>query len=190
MFVLIGNHEQFVLEDEYDNWYLNEKRNAVLDARMGPKEWVRNHLRFMATIDLDELERSRLVFEAYKESVQLLFLTQAAAQQKALSIDHGLTDESISHLLSKGWSPYNHAGKIAGQHSAKGKSFPGALASIVIGETLFHHAEPNQKISNLVSEMAWEKQFGWINYVHGGFNLQASPHSHLLWSRGLGRCHP
>ena len=56
--------------------------------------------------------------------------------------------------------------------------------SIVIGETLFHHAEPNQKISNLVSEMAWEKQFGWINYVHGGFNLQASPHSHLLWSRG------
>ena len=184
VFVLIGNHEQFVLEDEYDNWYLNEKRNAVLDARMGPKEWVRNHLRFMATIDLDELERSRLVFEAYKESVQLLFLTQAAAQQKALSIDHGLTDESISHLLSKGWSPYNHAGKIAGQHSAKGKSFPGALASIVIGETLFHHAEPNQKISNLVSEMAWEKQFGWINYVHGGFNLQASPHSHLLWSRG------
>ena len=47
VFVLIGNHEQFVLEDEYDNWYLNEKRNAVLDARMGPKEWVRNHLRFM-----------------------------------------------------------------------------------------------------------------------------------------------
>ena len=75
-------------------------------------------------------------------------------------------------------------GKIAGQHSAKGKSFPGALASIVIGETLFHHAEPNQKISNLVSEMAWEKQFGWVNYVHGGYNLQASPHSHLLWSRG------
>ena len=184
VFVLIGNHEQFVLEDEYDNWYLNEKRNAVLDARMGPKEWVRNHLRFMATIDLDDLERSRLVFEAYKESVQLLFLTQAAAQQKALSIDHGLTDESVSHLLSKGWSPYNHVGKIAGQHSAKGKSFPGALASIVIGETLFHHAEPNQKISNLVSEMAWEKQFGWVNYVHGGYNLQASPHSHLLWSRG------
>ena len=184
VFVLIGNHEQFVLEDEYDNWYLNEKRNAVVDARMGPKEWNRNHLRFMATIDLDELERSRLVFESYKESVQLLFLTQAAAQQKALSIDHGLSGGSISLLLAKGWSPYNHVGKIAGQHSTKGKSFPGALASIVIGETLFHHAEPNQKISNLVSEMAWEKQFGWVNYVHGGYNLQASPHSHLLWSRG------
>ncbi|MDA8638772.1 metallophosphoesterase [Candidatus Poseidonia alphae] len=184
VFVLIGNHEQFVLEDEYDNWYLNEKRNAVIDARMGLKEWNRNHLRFMATIDLDELERSRLVFESYKESVQLLFLTQAAAQQKALSVDHGLSVESISSLLAKGWSPYNHVGKIAGQHSTKGKSFPGALASIVIGETLFHHAEPNQKISNLVSEMAWEKQFGWVNYVHGGYNLQASPHSHLLWSRG------
>lgn len=184
VFVLIGNHEQFVLEDEYDNWYLNEKRNAVLDARMGPKEWVRNHLRFMATIDLDELERSRLVFEAYKESVQLLFLTQAAAQQKALSINHGLTDESVSDLLVKGWAPYNHVKKIAVKHAVKGKPFPGALASVVIGETLFHHAEPNQKISNLVSEMAWEKQFGWVNYLHGGYNLQASPHSHLLWSRG------
>ena len=184
VFVLIGNHEQFVLEDEYDNWYLNENRNAVVDARMGPNEWTRNHLRFMATIDMDELERSRLVFEAYKESVQLLFLTQAAAQQRALSVEHGLSEESVSCLLSKGWSPYNHVGKIAGQHSVKGKPFPGALASIVIGETLFHHAEPNQKISNLVSEMAWEKQFGWVNYVHGGYNLQASPHSHLLWSRG------
>ena len=184
VFVLVGNHEQFVLEDEYDNWYLNEKRNAILDARMGPKDWVRNHLRFMATIDLDELERSRLVFEAYKESVQLLFLTQAAAQQQALGIDHGLTDEAIAHLLSKGWSPYNCVTKIAGQHAGRGKPFPGALASIVIGETLFHHAEPNQKISNLVSEMAWERQYGWVNYTHGGYNLQSSPHSHLLWSRG------
>ena len=184
VFVLVGNHEQFVLEDEYDNWYLNEKRNAVIDARMGPKEWVRNHLRFMATIDMDELERSRLVFESYKECVQLLYLTQGAAQQRALSVNHGLSDESVAHLLSKGWSPYNHVGKIATRHSVKGKPFPGALVSIVIGETLFHHAEPNQKISKLVSEMAWEKQFGWVNYIHGGYNLQASPHSHLLWSRG------
>ena len=54
----------------------------------------------------------------------------------------------------------------------------------MLGETLFHHAEPSQKISKLVSEMNWNKSFGWLNYVHGGNNLQASPHSHLLWSRG------
>ena len=48
----------------------------------------------------------------------------------------------------------------------------------------FCPGSPNQKISNLVSEMNWEKMFGWANYVHGGYNLQASPHSYLLWSRG------
>ena len=184
VFVLVGNHEQFALEDEYDNWYLNEKRNAVTDGRMGPREWARNHLRFMPTLDLDDIERSRHVFESYKESVQLLYLTQAAAQQKALSINHGLDEETISVLLSEGWNPYNHVSRISSKYCKKGTQFPGALVSIVIGETLFHHAEPNQKISNLVSEMNWEKMFGWANYVHGGYNLQASPHSYLLWSRG------
>jgi hypothetical protein len=184
VFVLVGNHEQFALEDEYDNWYLNEKRNAVIDGRMGPREWARNHLRFMPNLDLDDIERSRLVFESYKESVQLLYLTQAAAQQEALSIDHGLDEETISTLLSDGWNPYNQISRISSKYCEKGTQFPGALVSIVIGETLFHHAEPNQKISNLVSEMNWEKMFGWANYVHGGYNLQASPHSYLLWSRG------
>ena len=34
--VLVGNHEQFVLEDEYDNWYLNEE-NAITDGRIDYK---------------------------------------------------------------------------------------------------------------------------------------------------------
>ena len=34
VFVLVGNPEQFVLEDEYDNWYLNERRNAITDGRI------------------------------------------------------------------------------------------------------------------------------------------------------------
>ena len=184
VFVLLGNHEQFVIEDEYDNWYLNENRNAVVDGRKTPAEWSRHHLRFMPTMDVDDLERSRLVFEAYKESVQLLFLTQAAAQQKALNIAHGLSEDSIGRILSSGWSPYNDISKVARVYSKKGRSFPGGLVSIVIGETLFHHAEPNQKISVIPGEMSWEEGFGWLNYVHGGYNLQASPHSHLLWSRG------
>ena len=148
VFVLLGNHEQFVIEDEYDNWYLNENRNAVVDGRKTPAEWSRHHLRFMPTMDVDDLERSRLVFEAYKESVQLLFLTQAAAQQKALNIAHGLSEDSIGRILSSGWSPYNDVSKVARVYSKKGRSFPGGLVSIVIGETLFHHAEPNQNLGN------------------------------------------
>ena len=184
VFVLVGNHEQFVLEDEYDNWYLNERRNAITDGRMDYKGWSKNHLRFMETIDLEHEEMSRLVFESYKESVQLLYLTQAAVQQKCLEIDHGLRQIDIEKLLSSGWAPYTEAGKISNRFQAKGNEFPGALSALVLGETLFHHAEPSQKISKLVSEMNWNKSFGWLNYVHGGNNLQASPHSHLLWSRG------
>ena len=184
VFVLVGNHEQFVLEDEYDNWYLNERRNAITDGRIDYKGWNKSHLRFMETIDLDHEEMSRLVFESYKESVQLLYLTQAAVQQTCLDIDHGLQQVEIEKLLSSGWVPYTEAGKISNRFQTKGNHFPGALSALVLGETLFHHAEPSQKISKLVSEMNWNKSFGWLNYVHGGNNLQASPHSHLLWSRG------
>jgi len=184
VFVLVGNHEQFVLEDEYDNWYLNERRNAITDGRIDYKGWSKSHLRFMETIDLDHEEMSRLVFESYKESVQLLYLTQAAVQQECLDIDHGLHQNEIEKLLSSGWAPYTEVGKISNRFETKGNYFPGALSALVLGETLFHHAEPSQKISKLVSEMNWNKSFGWLNYVHGGNNLQASPHSHLLWSRG------
>ena len=184
VFILMGNHEQFLLENEYDNWYLNEKRNAVTDAREKMKKWSTKHLRFLGTIEHDHETRAKHIFRAYKESVELLFLTQAAVQQLNLEIPHGLNESEIKAILSSGWSPYTKVQEISKRFKKRGESFPGALTSLVIGENIFHHAEPNQKMGTLASEMNWQKEFGWLNYVHGGNKLQDSPHSYLLWSRG------
>ena len=184
VFILMGNHEQFLLENEYDNWYLNEKRNAVIDAREKMKKWSAKHLRFLGTIEHDHETRAKHIFRAYKESVELLFLTQAAVQQQNLDIPHGLIESEIKAILSSGWAPYTKVQEISKRFKKRDESFPGALTSLVIGENIFHHAEPNQKMGTLASEMNWQKEFGWLNYVHGGNNLQNSPHSYLLWSRG------
>ena len=184
VFVLLGNHEQFLLENEYENWHLNEVRNAVIDGRHGPKKWSKKHLRFLATLEQDEISRSKSIFKAYKDSAELLYLTQAATQQVGLGFNHNLEDSDIDLILGNGWIPYESVQNISKKYSKSGVAFPGALTSLVIGETLFHHAEPTQQMSSLVSEINWEKQLGWLNYIHGGHNLQNSPHSYLLWSRG------
>jgi hypothetical protein len=184
VFVLLGNHEQFLLENEYDNWHLNEVRNAVLDGRHGPKKWSKKHLRFLGTMEQDEVARSKSIFKAYKDSAELLYLTQAATQQAGLGFNHNLEDSDIALILGDGWIPYESVQSISKKYSKSGVFFPGALTSLVIGETLFHHAEPTHQMASLASEMNWEKQLGWLNYIHGGNNLQNSPHSYLLWSRG------
>ena len=184
VFVLLGNHEQFLLENEYDNWHLNEVRNAVIDGRHGPKKWSKKHLRFLGTLEQDEVARSKSIFKAYKDSAELLYLTQAATQQAGLGFNHNLEDSDIALLLGNGWIPYESVQSISKKYSKSGVFFPGALTSLVIGETLFHHAEPTHQMSSLASEMNWEKQLGWLSYIHGGNNLQNSPHSYLLWSRG------
>ena len=168
---LLGNHEQFLLENEYDNWHLNEVRNAVIDGRHGPEKWSKKHLRFLATVEQDEVSRSKSIFKAYKDSAELLYLTQAATQQVGLGFNHDLEDSDIDLILGKGWIPYESVQNISKKYSKSGMTFPGALTSLVIGETLFHHAEPTQQMSSLVSEMNWEKQLGWLNYIQGGYNL-------------------
>ena len=184
VFTLVGNHEQFMLEGDFESWQMNEIRNAVTDHRDKAPDWEGRHLRFLATEDVVTTERTNLVFQAYRQSTQVLFLTQAAAQQRALGIDHGLTETEIDALLSPDWEPYQCASSISSRFEEAGSTFPGATVALVFGDTLFHHAEPNHKRTRLPEQMNWNDDFGWINYISGGGDIQKTPHSRLLWSRG------
>ena len=168
VFTLVGNHEQFMLEGDYDSWYMNEIRNAVTDSRDTPSEWRGRHLRFMGTVDLESEQRARIVFESYRESTLLLFLTQGAVQQKMLGVDHGLTEEEIDKLLSAGWSSYQAASEIGQRFCTEGVDFPGAFIALVFGDSLFHHGEPDYRKIRLSEMMQWTDDFGWLNYIHGG----------------------
>ena len=184
VFTLIGNHEQFMLEGDFVSWQLNEARNGVTNHRDLPPDWEGKHLRFLATEDVNEEQRCKLVFDSYRESIQVMFLTQAAVQQRVLGIEHGLEESDIDALLTPGWGPYQCAPSIALKFEEEGLHFPGAIVALVMGDTLFHHAEPNHKKTSLHKEMNWGDSFSWINYIYGGGDIKKTPHAPLLWSRG------
>ena len=45
VFVLVGNHEQFMLENDFSNWAHNEVRSAY-NEHVKPKKGARAHFRF------------------------------------------------------------------------------------------------------------------------------------------------
>jgi hypothetical protein len=182
--VLVGNHEQFMLEEEFQNWHMNEARNAVADHRDGPEEWVGRHLRFLSTMETDTTDRTLAVFRAYTQSTRLLYLTQAAVHRTCLGIENGLTDEESKALLAHGWGPYRAVDRIWERLSSE-ESIPGAMVALTIGDTLFHHAEPDRKaLSTLHGNLLQGPGFEYVDYLNGNGDLSASAHSPLLWARG------
>ncbi len=184
VFVLVGNHEQFMLENSEKNWYLNEARNALTDPAEFPQVAAGKHTRFFPNIScpLPEDRAHQVIFPCYRLSTYTLFLTQAAAQQKSGFVERGMSKELIEGLLSEGWGPYKTAKTEMDSTSAVGTAIPGALTAIVIGENLFHHAEPGPHLNELPEMVKWTNWFGWVDYVAGG-SIQESPHSPFLWTR-------
>ncbi len=193
VFVLVGNHEQFMIEGSADNWLMNEERNAVksLDDVRKPSEDSGVHHRLLPVQPFDSHHQRGLeaVFPCYRNSVYTLFLTQAAAQQASGLIDRGVDDELVESMLSPGWKPYEFATRfcesVDSEKTPTGTSIPGALVAIVVGENLLHHAEPGEHLDDLPGEMAGPKSdwLGWVDYSYGGGSIQGSRHSNLLWTR-------
>ena len=196
VFVMVGNHEQFMLENDYNNWYFNEARNAFTEKDSSPLPNTRNHFRFLPMWDgKTNTERAEATFERYVHSTWTLFLTQGAVMQKLGWIDDKLDLEA---MLGGGWTGYETSRELKKQWESDGeqKQIPGALTALVIGDTLFHHAEPaahraddgqgleiplpgtmktvNSKSNNILLRM----------YTTGGGALKQSPDAPLLWSRG------
>ena len=189
VFVLVGNHEQFMLENSIDNWLLNEERNAIKDFADLENGTVGKHTRFLPEggIYADYVEKAReVIFPCYKNSVFTLYLTQAAAQQEANFLNRGMSEDLVKSLLSPGWGPYERVEDEIENLMIKGEHIPGALVALVIGENLFHHAEPGEYLIELTNSMNWieSHNIGWLDYIHGGGSIKGTEHSQLLWERG------
>lgn len=187
VFAIVGNHEQFMLENAVENWYLNESRNAISDPSEFPENSSRKHTRFIPDISaLTPKERAiQDIFPCYRLSTFTLFLTQAAAQQKSGFINRNMEEKLVEDLLSDGWGAYSATlSYIATLHENPVESIPGAMVALVIGENLFHHAEPGSHLNGLPDMLTSnDSGFGWFDYEVGG-SIQNSPHSEFLWSRG------
>ena len=195
LFVLVGNPEQFMLEDDFDNWYFNESRSAWTDGEISPKRGAKNHFRFLPKWDLKSIEeRARETFDRYINATQTLFLTQGAVMQKLGWLNDFTHD--LSPMLGLGWSGYINATDIIKKlNDSKESIIPGALTALVIGDTLFHHAEPSAHRSegtqglktplfHIMTKPLGPNNISFKNYVSGNGALKASPDAPLLWSRG------
>ena len=196
VFVMVGNHEQFMLENDYKNWYFNEARNAFTDREVNPPRDTTNHFRFLPRWDgKTETDRANATFERYVNSTWTLFLTQGAVLEKLGWIQ---TEINLSPMLEEGWAGYTESQKILDKYGETllQKEIPGALTALVIGDTLFHHAEPaahspkdGQGLNIPLSKSMTQANSEYNNillkmYSSGKGSLKNSPDAPLLWARG------
>ena len=194
VFVLVGNHEQFMLEEDYDNWYFNEARNAFVDKEGRPNQNTRNHFRFLPDWTHTATERANAVFDRYINSTWTLFLTQGAIMEKLGWIKPEI---ELKPMLGERWSGYEHAAKLKDEFGKTwSKVIPGALTALVIADTLFHHAEPSAHRTEdgqgldiplhktMTAVESKSDNILFRQYTHGEGSIKGSPDAPLLWSRG------
>jgi len=194
VFVLVGNHEQFMLENDFSNWAHNEIRSAYTD-HIAPKKNERAHFRFYSPgYDTDEMMEE--VFYRYKSSVWTLFLTQGAVLKELGWLEKHLANTwDFSGMLDTGWSPYEHADTLR-KKVKKGDSIPGAISALTMNDILFHHAEPAAhqadrdghllELHRTISSQPHPalNEFKLQMYRYGGESLHGSDDQRLLWARG------
>lgn len=194
VFVLVGNHEQFMLENDFSNWAHNEVRSAYTD-HVQPKKGARAHFRFYNQgIDMDEMMEE--VFNRYKSSVWTLFLTQGAVLKEFGWLEENLAETwDFKGMLNTGWSPYERADTLR-KNVKKGDSIPGAISALTMNDILFHHAEPaahqadrDGHLLELHKTISTQRhlalnEFKMQMYRYGGDSLHESEDQRLLWARG------
>jgi hypothetical protein len=188
VFILMGNHEQFLLENEFSTWLNNE-----IKFNYSPeKQEMGFHTRFDMETNgwgiLDEEIIKKEIFENYQRSCMLLYLTQYCV--------HGLLFPEILlryppidplKIIGERVAVYNYAKSF----SLESTSFPGAIVFFGIGHTVFMHAEPNSFQQVKVFELKencikLQNSFGnfILSYYRGGKSkLFDSPDYYLLWQR-------
>jgi len=185
VFVLVGNHEQFMLEDDVSNWVMNDRRNAIQSHEDLIDSNSSKHTRHLPNLDLqDTHERACLaIFGCYRLCVFTLYLTQGAAQQKSGFINRRMDKDLVDGLLSPDWSPYLVTKSYLDDVRDVGVEVPGALVAMVIGENLFHHAEPGEHLNELPSRINWKRNrdWGWLDYTRSEEGITKP--THLLWHR-------
>ena len=203
VFVLVGNHEEFLLCDQYGGWSRNETK----------WDWDREkggNTRTRFTEDgLTKHDILGSMYKKYQQSASMLYLTQYFAK---MAVSHNptnllpwlkpkeITDYSKA-ILGGGWDGYKAAQKLHEQILKQGKNgqitYPGAIAAFGLGDTWFMHGEPNglkAYLSDLNSkqkeQLTTPVRIGGRNVLIMSMGLKedgdrySSPNSELFWARG------
>lgn len=179
VFVLVGNHEQFFLEKDKMVWLHNEKRwEYSKDRGLESQGFQTRTYR----------ENSDEVYFLYSCSTSLLYLTQGAIMEFAKN-----GGEVEDWILEGGFEDATSAYKII-SNKKKGEKIQGAIVTLLLGHTIFAHAEPNAFMNDRTSDTVLSRLRDGVLSVNKtrmaldeyevGNSIQDSLHSALLWSRG------
>ena len=158
-FVLLGNHEEMILLDDFEGWLKNEEKSK-LDKDGTPGHQRFNVIRNTYASKEDKEAKSRLqreCFDSLRAHLAHLLLTQELNIRRHLDSKSlarwisvtgpaleqgGLSDEDLEQIVRSGkWGGVekslewlkNLSGHVA---------MPGALACVKVGGNVFTHAEP------------------------------------------------
>jgi len=197
VYVLAGNHEQFMFENDFANWKFNEEKWAFTTDHLKSKKGF--HTRFHRTTHgwkASDEHFHREVFELYQSSAAVLYLTQACALAKlgVYELPKGIDQELI---LQGGFQAYEHAMHFLKKSFTRFQTepiFPGAFTSIGIGHTLFVHAEAEAfkqisigEVLNFQHIQKHSTELVFSEYRLAGGDITASPDFDLLWKRNSSR---
>ena len=207
VFVLVGNHEEFLLCDQYNGWYRNETKWDYSTSRKAGN--TRNLPQLFPGSNSEDLLKD--TYEKYKQSAAMLFLTQYFTKRQLSSDMYGqipyLSEKELeiysNRILNGEWDGYKAASEIHEKILKSATSdgvrvrFPGALTLLATGDCIFMHAEPNG-LSKYVSGLTPEEitrlrnvvQIGNREYLFADLEIfydderYSSDQTELLWARG------
>jgi hypothetical protein len=205
VFVLVGNHEEFLLCDQYNGWYRNEIK---WDYNTKQQQGNTRNLDLLYPESTKE-ELLKDTYEKYKQSAAMLFLTQYFAKRKLSSDNYSdlpnLSEKDLemysSKILKGDWNGYSAASelheKILKSATRDGVRFPGAFAMLATSNCVFMHAEPNglsKYLSGLppeaITELRSPVKIGNREYLFDDLKIiqdddsYRSANTELFWARG------
>ena len=202
-FFLIGNHEQMVIENDFDRWCSNEKNYQYEQGKQHAGTFLHEPI-LTATETLEE--SMRLNFSILRGALGALLLCQHISLISILEGDGldrysetistlnkiGLKKKAIHKAVTKGgWNLHKIGAKfLDGISSNKmGSEFiiPGAINSALFRGTLCIHAEPScipNIRENLLNDLESTKTPAGISFGFARMESGESADKTLLWERG------
>ena len=212
-FALIGNHENCVLTNDYERWKRDEDRSAYNDRGPGHHRFHISRNTYdefspeNAAETRDKQDKlSRECFRSLRAHLSHFLLTQELAIRNSLEPDSlrrwkeltgpalegtGLSDsDHLEIVTSRGWKGLERSLDWF-ENLPSGVILPGALACMVVEDTVFTHAEPtglgnigDNHFADLKEKYSFKKGFSaGILLLSLHPEVKNNPLRELMWNR-------
>ena len=202
-FFIIGNHEQMVIENDFDRWASNEKNYLYEKGKKHTGTFL--HEPKLMGVETQE-ESMRLNFSILRGALGALLLCQHAVILSILEDEGlerysennnfldsiGLGKKNIIKAIEKGGWELHQIGRqflnqITSKEISNERIIPGALISTLCKKTLCIHAEPDSIVNMrelILDDLESTKNISEVSFGFARIKSGKISDESLLWNRG------